>query len=48
MKTLIAGLFCILMAACSSTPKKPRQPDDATRVPVNRTMPLEVRNGVTK
>jgi hypothetical protein len=48
MKTLPVWLLCIVLTACSGTPKKPRLPDDATRVPVNRTLPPEARNGAVK
>jgi hypothetical protein len=48
MKTLTAWLLCVFVAACSGTPKKPRLPDETTRVPVNRTLPPEARNGVQK
>lgn len=48
MKTLTVWLLCVFLAACSGTPTKPRLPDDATRVPVNRTMPVELQSGVGK
>lgn len=34
--------LCLMLAACSGAPKKPRVPDDAQRVPINRTLPAEI------
>jgi hypothetical protein len=48
MKTLTVWVLCVVLAACSGAAKKPRLPDDSSRVPVNRTLPPEARNGVLK
>jgi hypothetical protein len=48
MKSLTVWVLCIVLAACSGTPKKPRLPDDSNRVPVNRTVPAELMSGVAK
>lgn len=46
MKTVAVLMLCALLGACASTIKQPRIPDDSARVPINRTVPPEVQNGV--
>lgn len=45
MKKVAVLLLCALLGACA-TIKEPRIPDDSARVPINRTVPPEVQNGV--
>ncbi|WP_019221066.1 hypothetical protein [Bartonella senegalensis] len=38
---LIAGL----LSACSTLPPKPKQPNNWNRVPINKTVPIEIQRG---
>jgi hypothetical protein len=46
MKTLMFIALCAVLGGCASVPKHPREPDWSQHVPVNRTIPPEVQNGV--
>jgi hypothetical protein len=47
LKILAAIALCASLGACASMPQHPRMPDPSHRVPINRTVPPEVQNGVS-
>lgn len=41
---IIVSLTAIFLAGCAGAPM-PKQPDERNRVPVNKTVPDEIKNG---
>ncbi|MDD2859577.1 MAG: TrwH protein [Acidiphilium sp.] len=48
VKLLLFAVLCASLAGCATGPVKPRMPDWSQHVPINRTIPPEVQNGVAK
>ncbi|ELA9292966.1 TrwH protein [Vibrio parahaemolyticus] len=43
-KVIFTGLIVIFMAGCAGAPP-PKKPDERNRVPVNTSVPDEIKNG---
>jgi hypothetical protein len=41
--TPLKWLVILFLSGCQSMPKEPKNPDSSSRVPVNKTIPLEIQ-----
>ena len=46
LNMFLSGIMIFLLSGCQSMPKDPKKPDPSPRVPINKTIPPEIQEGI--